>query len=531
MNMLFVLILIIICIILFLSQYIDNKNLSNTNINNSKSNNSNLNTQTNNLDCDKNKNIQNILNKISILDETTLVNNQLVNNELVNNELVKKTIECKNNFLNRINPEILNKLGINIQDVESFLSSSTPEPFEVIESFLSEKQLKYSTPTHISFKSIVPNKLYYGLPCDYIKNDCFYDSLKSQGFTVTQDILKACLIVPCSYETTEKELNDLDKNKIESNKYSDGVRIFMLNNTDHMVSKLALWKYLKEKYGKEIASTMLPFTWDLTDTNDIELFKSQYDKNKLYITKNNYQRQEGIEIHSNLDSILGSKNKYLLVQELLQDPYLVSGRKINLRVYVLVIKDNYSNIKLNIYKDGFMYYTPELFEPSNSSFKKNITTGYIDRQIYVENPLTHMDFRKWLDNSNRELTSIEKYIKQTRPNIKLSDYIFAQIYEQLGFIFKTYEDIVGTKTRGVCFQLYGVDVAINNQLNPLVMEINKGPDLTAKDGRDKNLKLNLCTDILKSVGLIDNVNNNFITVLEKVNINGDKIFINNLVEH
>ena len=55
--------------------------------------------------------------------------------------------------------------------------------------------------------------------------------------------------------------------------------------------------------------------------------------------------------------------------------------------------------------------------------------------------------------------------------------------------------------------------------------------LTAKDGRDRNLKLNLCTDILKSVGLIPNTNNNFITVLEKVNIGGEKFFINNLVEH
>jgi hypothetical protein len=178
-----------------------------------------------------------------------------------------------------------------------------------------------------------------------------------------------------------------------------------------------------------------------------------------------------------------------------------------------------------------MYYTPELFEPGNPSFKKNITTGYIDRQVYVENPLTHMDFRKWLDNPNRLLTPIEKYIKDTHPNIKISDYIFSQIYEQIGFIFKTFEEIVGTKTRGVCFQLYGVDVAINNQLNPLVMEINKGPDLSAKDQRDKNLKLNLSTDILKSVGLINNANNNFITVLEKVNINGDKIFINNLIEY
>lgn len=401
----------------------------------------------------------------------------------------------------------LNKYKIAINDIELFSSSA-------------------------SFKQMVkPNKLYYGLPCDYVKNDSFYDALKLNNFKITDNIMKASLIVPCSYETTEKELEDLDNKKIQSNIYGDAIRIFMLNNTDHMVSKLALWKYLKKTYGRNEASNMIPHTWDLTDPTDINLFKSQYDPNKLYITKNNYQRQEGLEIHNDLNKILSSADKYLLVQELLQDPYLISGRKINLRVYVLVIKDNNSNIKLNIYKDGFMYYTSELFEPNNPSFKKNITTGYIDRQIYTDNPLTHMDFRKWLDNSNREKIPIEKYIIQTYPNIKLSEYIFAQIYGLLGTIFKTYEDVVGTKTFGVNFQLYGVDVAINNQLNPLVMEINKGPDLTAKDGRDRDLKITLCNDILKSVGLIPNVNNNFITILEKVNIEGKPMFINNLIEH
>lgn len=517
MNIVFILILIIICIILFLYEFINYNNINHNDDSN----------------CDKNNQIKNILYQMNELNQKNDSNN------------LTNLSNCKNEFLSKINPEILTNIGITFDDVNNFLSSSTPEPFEIVETFLANtKSTKPNTtksnqsnqsnnliPSTISFKPIDSNKLYYGLPCDYIKNDSFYDALKLNNFVMTTDILKACLIVPCSYETTEKELNDLNKNKIKSNKYGDAVRIFMLNNTDHMVSKLALWKYLKQKYGNEIASSMLPYTWDLTDSNDIELFKTQYDKNKIYITKNNNQRQEGLQIHTSLDSILNSKNKYLLVQELLQDPYLVSGRKINLRVYVLVIKDNYSNIKLNVYRDGFMYYTSELFERNNPSFKTNITTGYIDRQVYIDNPLTHIDFRKWLDNPNRIKTTIEKYILKTHPNIKISDYIFSQIYEQLGFIFKTYENIIGTRTDGVCFQLYGVDVAINDNLNPIVMEINKGPDLSSKDGRDKDLKINLCTDILKSVGLIPNINNNFITILEKVNINGERMFINNLIEY
>jgi hypothetical protein len=398
--------------------------------------------------------------------------------------------------------------------------------FDVIDSLTNKNSIEI--PSHYSFKQINSNKLYYGLTCNYNKDDCFYDALNNAGYQITSDIKNASLIVPCSYDTTEKEIVSLEKNGIKANHYGDGIRIFMLNNTDYMVSKLELWKYVKKKYGRSIASTMLQYTWDLTDDNEFNEFKQQFNPNKMYITKNGEQRQEGIEIHTTLDTIINSRSKYLLVQELLQDPYLINGRKINLRVYVLVIKDNYGNLKIQIYKDGFMYYTPDLFEPNDSSFKKNITTGYVDRQIYVDNPLTHMDFIKYLD-STRSLTSIEKYITENYSNIKLSEFIFSQIYELLGDIFLTYENIIGNKTNGVSFQLYGADVAINKDLKPMVMEINKGPDLTAKDKRDKQLKTNLSRDILKSVGLLPNdYSNNFLTKIETVNIDGDLISIHNI---
>jgi hypothetical protein len=383
----------------------------------------------------------------------------------------------------------------------------------------------------ISFKNINCNKIYYGLPCKYIKEDCFYETLEEQGFILSDNIKIASLVVPCSYENSENEIKDLIRNGIEENMFGDSVRIFMLNNTDHMVSKLALWKYLKEKYGSKVASGFIPYSWDLTDSNEVEIFKKEYSPEKLYITKNNHQRQEGLEIHDSLDTILKSRDKYLLVQELLQDPYLISGRKINLRVYVLVIKDNKSNIKIMVYKDGFMYYTPELFEKGDKKFEKNITTGYIDRKVYEENPLTHMDLRRYLD-SNREMTPIEEYIKKSYPKVKISEYVFSQIYELIAFVFQTYENIVGSKSNGVSFQLYGVDVAINDKLKPMIMEINKGPDLGAKDGRDKELKKNLAKDILKSTGLITNdSSNNFLTVLENVNIDGVMTPIHNLVEN
>ena len=83
----------------------------------------------------------------------------------------------------------------------------------------------------------------------------------------------------------------------------------------------------------------------------------------------------------------------------------------------------------------------------------------------------------------------------------------------IGELFNAYVDILGTKSECVCFQLYGVDVAIDDQLKPSIMEVNKGPDLSAKDGRDREVKLGLSKDILKSVGLVPNLGNKFKTVL------------------
>jgi hypothetical protein len=190
---------------------------------------------------------------------------------------------------------------------------------------------------------------------------------------------------------------------------------------------------------------------------------------------------------------------------------LINGRKINLRVYCLFIKNTEGNYKVSIYKDGFMYYTPDLFEKNTKEFSKNITTGYVDRKVYQENPLTHNDFRNYLD-SYRNLSEVEKDIRNK--NIKLSDYVFIQIYQLLKSVFYIYTNLLSIEDLGIGFQLYGADIAINDNLIPSLMEINKGPDLSAKDDRDRELKLKLSEDILKSVGLIPNVNNNFITVIE-----------------
>ena len=347
-----------------------------------------------------------------------------------------------------------------------------------------------------------------------IREDCKYIQSKTLMNVIneTKNKFKYNLYLPCIYEDITEEYDKFieDKNGI----------YFLIDNTDIMVGKEYLYQNVYNKYGREKTINLLPESWILTDSDDYIRFKKEFNPNKIYIMKKNVQRQNGIKISNNLDEIIKNKKEdekndypYVIIQELLQDPYTISGRKINLRVYVLVVK-NKNKINLYVYSDGFMYYTAELFQKNSTDNKINITTGYIDRRVYQENPLTHNDFKSYLD-SDRTYTKTEQKIRDNNQNI--SKYVFNNIYNLITNIFSVFFDNIGNSPKlfnNIKFQLFGCDVAIDENLNAKIMEINKGPDLGAKDTRDSELKHNLVRDIFKTVGLINNDDtNNFIQLV------------------
>lgn len=355
--------------------------------------------------------------------------------------------------------------------------------------------------------------------CDYMMNETIIDELNKGGFIQPDSENGWTVYFPCAYDEITKEVSQMP--------VVNGGKYFILENCDEIVAKELLWKNIVDYFGIDKAKIMMPNSYVLYDDNDMKRFNLEYDSNKLYIIKKNIQRQEGLKITKDKDTILNAyKNDgYVVAQELLQDPYLISGRKTNMRFYVLVVckGDEYN---VFVYNDGFMYYTKNMFVPGSEDDAPNITTGYIDRQVYVDNPLTHKDLKKYLDNDTRlNLLDTEKVIRGQ--GMRISDIYFNRIYHMLRDVFLAYVGkLAGNpNTRkfndtNVSFQIFGVDVAVNNKLNPMIMEVNKGPDLGAKDERDSAVKHGLVADTFKVVGLIDGktfVDTNFIQILETSN--------------
>ncbi len=312
------------------------------------------------------------------------------------------------------------------------------------------------------------------------------------------------IYIPCSYNDCEKEVLEFEG--------KDNKKLFLIDGCDWIASKMALWELLKENYGAD-ASKYMPTSFLLDNKKDLADFPEHFALNKkanpkqMYVLKNYAQRQEGLKLTRNLNEILtGHKKGWYLVQDYKYNPYIISKRKINFRYYMLVVCAN-GKIEAYIHSDGFVYYTPKYYDAEDMDFDKHITTGYIDRKVYDVNPLTLEDFRVHLDKQGSELRNKWDKSVETLMN-KVMEAISKKICKN-------------PKLDGnVRFQLFGCDVAPDADLGCTLMEINKGPDLGAKDERDKNVKMQVQRDIFKIIDPNDDkeyLSTRFIKVFESDN--------------
>jgi len=287
--------------------------------------------------------------------------------------------------------------------------------------------------------------------------------------------------IPCTYDSCEsdsKKFEHTDRN------------IFIIDGCDILASKVALWRTLYKHFGTE-ATNYMPHTFILNhDKGFAEHFNNNKTRrnNMMYVLKNYEQRQQGIKLSRDLKEIEdGYNNGWYLVQDYVYNPFIIDKRKINFRYYLLIVCSK-GNDKIDAYlhKDGFLYYTPDYYDENDMSFNKHITTGYIDRAVYEKNPLTLDDFRK--------------HLNRIQPNLshtwdRSATHLMTKVVEALSTVICK-NNKLNTTNR---FQLFGCDLAPDNKLGCKLMEINKGPDMNAKDERDKMVKTKVQDDIFSII--------------------------------
>lgn len=297
------------------------------------------------------------------------------------------------------------------------------------------------------------------------------------------------IYVPCGYNNVESELLKI---KDADNKY-----VFGINGCDHIVSKNYIWYLLKKCMGRAQAGKLMPMTFILYDQKDMEYFKlNVYNKNNIYILKKNVQRKEGLKLTKSIDEIMNAKyDNYRVVQEYKTDLYLINKRKVNLRIYLLIVMKN-SKKYFYMAKDGKCIYTYKEYNDNDLDFESNITSYHLDMNVYKQNPRTFDELRKYIDENGSNGDALFRRINASM--MKICSCLSGD-----ESVFQS-----DNLKNSITFQLFGIDYIFDKDLNPYLLEMNKGPDMIPRDDIDRDLKTKVQSHMFSKVGILPKINNN-----------------------
>ncbi|CAF0909007.1 unnamed protein product, partial [Didymodactylos carnosus] len=249
---------------------------------------------------------------------------------------------------------------------------------------------------------------------------------------------------------------------------------YELTRKDLMVKNLKRFrKQVEREQGRleALKCDFFPTTYVLP--SEYHLFVEEFKRNPdtIWIMKPAARAQgKGIFLFRRLQDITAwRKGEYLtgyekeankgdavetyVVQRYLDNPYVIGGKKFDIRIYMLVT--SYNPLRVWLYREGFARY-----KWSMSRLRQYLTAKHGSE--IVEIMLKQMD-----DIFIKSLQSVQK--------IMINDKH--------------------------CFELYGYDILLDANLKPWLIETNASPSLTASNQEDNDLKYRLLDDMANVIDM------------------------------
>ncbi|KAK7114631.1 probable tubulin polyglutamylase TTLL9 [Littorina saxatilis] len=192
--------------------------------------------------------------------------------------------------------------------------------------------------------------------------------------------------------------------------------------------------------------------------------------------------KKGTEYLPNSDQTKEVPETYV-VQRYIENPYLIGGRKFDIRIYVLVT--SYTPLRVWLYRSGFARF-------SNTRFSlESIENSYVHlTNVAVQKTAPDYDPEKGCKWS---LQQLRMYLT-AKHGVENVEQLFKDINEIFIYSLQSCQRVIINDKH--CFELYGYDILIDANLKPWLIEVNASPSLTASNHDDYNLKFGLLNDVL-----------------------------------
>lgn len=330
-------------------------------------------------------------------------------------------------------------------------------------------------------------------------------------FDTEYEVIHNVIVETLGWRITENENDDWDitwsDNAVPTEKLSKMKLYQKINHFPgmHGICKKNYLAWNLNKLLKIFPSdyNFYPKTWVLPA--DFLDFKSQLNKKKIFIVKPEASSQgRGIFLIRRLEEINISER--YVVQEYLSNPLLIENLKFDLRIYVLVT--GCSPLRVYIHEDGLTRLATEAYTVPNAKNFSNYFMHLTNYAINKNNPSFKYNSNPEDDDigHKRSLKSTYKYLLSIGKNVdllkeKIDEIILKTIFAVQPSLTHAYKSCQPEDfTNSMCFELLGFDIIIDNDLNPILLEVNHSPSFSTDSPLDLKIKQRLIRETLQILG-------------------------------
>ncbi|XP_076161745.1 tubulin monoglutamylase TTLL4 [Ptiloglossa arizonensis] len=264
-----------------------------------------------------------------------------------------------------------------------------------------------------------------------------------------------------------------------------------------------LWRNLSRmmvKHGKREFG-FIPKTYVLPQ--DLRCFRQVWEKSgnkeKWIVKPPASARGTGIKVVHRWSQI--PKKRAVVVQQYLSRPKLISDAKFDLRLYVLVT--SFNPLRIYIYPDGLVRF---------ASVKYTDDINYLsDRFMHLTNYSINKTNATYTSNDCVDSCSGHKWTLKTLWSYLEKEHVnISKLWASMkDIVIKTMiagESSINTlskanmSSRYCCYELFGVDILLDENLKPWLLEVNISPSLQSSSPLDIAIKGPLIKNVFNIAG-------------------------------
>mmetsp|Transcript_64732 Transcript_64732/g.154611 ORF Transcript_64732/g.154611 Transcript_64732/m.154611 type:complete len:958 (-) Transcript_64732:109-2982(-) len=275
--------------------------------------------------------------------------------------------------------------------------------------------------------------------------------------------------------------------------------------SSELTRKDRLWQNFHEMtktFGAN-AFDFVPETYVLPDQMDAFLTSWENSK-RIWIVKPSAKSQgRGIYLLKDPSELPVEQNETTVVSQYVSNPMLIQGLKFDLRIYVLVT--SFEPLRAYVYREGLARFASSPYSTKDEHLQdayRHLTNYSINKgsKNFVENQNATEDNcgHKW------SFSALNKHLQHVGVDVEL---MWTRIMDVIVKSLLSVQRSVSASTRETtvhesnCFELYGFDVLVDDNLKPWLLEVNLSPSMQAESPLDWQIKSSLLSDTFNLVGI------------------------------